>query len=192
MSNQSFLVPLLSATLGALAAGLLRILLDRYDRARHRQSVLKAFAAEVGILCWIIRHHYHPDRWRLLAHRVEGGEEARLVLDLSQNHFVIFENLAREIGILRREESVTIIEFYKILMIAIESVGLKSLYSTNPQNMRFTAGIIEVGLRLGDRIVELPKDGLLRPVLHQPVDWSARLKEALDEPTASDALSNDD
>lgn len=114
MTTNSLLIPILSATLGALAAGLLRTVLNGLDRSRNRLSILKAFAGEVGILCWIVRHQYHPDRWRLIADRIEHGEAMRLALDLSENYFVAYENLSREIGHLRADEASVIIEFYTI------------------------------------------------------------------------------
>lgn len=190
MTTNSLLIPIVSATLGALAAGLLRTLLDWLDRSRNRQSILKAFAGEVGILCWIVRHQYHPDRWRLIADRIEGGETTRLALDLSENYFVVYENLSREIGHLRADGAAIIIEFYTICKIAIDTVGMQSVYSTNPQNMRFAANLIEVGLQLGDRIARLPRDGRSALPLGPPHDWTSTYTGALTSEESADRGMN--
>lgn len=175
MAPDAFSLSVLSATLGALSAGLFRTGLEWIDRNRSRQAILKAFASEVAILCWIIRHQYHPDRWRLIANRIEGGEPVRLTLDLSQNFFVTHESLAREIGNLDRAEAALITEFYTICKIAIDTVGVHSVYASVPQNMRFAAGILETALKLGDRIVVLPKGVTPKSLLGEPCDWSSTL-----------------
>lgn len=178
MINPSIISPLTSALLGAICAGILNTLANVSARERERQSILKALAADVGILTWIIRHQYHPARLRLAASEIEAGRPARIAVAPSFDYFRLFGSLGADIGRLSAKQTVAITQFYKICKIVIDTLGQHSPYKDYPQNMRFAAWLLETVLRLGDHIQKMPKEKSDLDLLGKPFDWPAALGSA--------------
>lgn len=151
----------LAALLGAVVAGIIPFFVGRLDKRKQQEAVVRAIAAEVATLCEFIRLQAYPDNYAIAAKVAAAGLQSEMMpIDAKQNYFVVYEAVAPSIGSLSGEQASQIARFYSLLKIAMDTARPDSLFPATEQNLNFMHALSVEILKIGDAIVQFPRDPL--------------------------------
>lgn len=153
-------VPIMAALLGAIAAGLFRVLETRAERKRRRGSILKALASEVSTICQMIEAEGYREGLAELvaASQRDDWDGTTYKSDIRSNHFTVFEALASDLGELDGEHAREIVKFYSWCKYALDGLRPDSLvHQSNDKDLKQEsiiglAALVEAILDLGAKI----------------------------------------
>ena len=154
-----------AALIGALAAGLLQTILAEVDRRRERRSVLTAIVSEVSVICELVRFRRYIPTLEKIIDYMKFNKEKKFdtLVDIRENYFIVFENLAASLGKLKSEEAASIVKFYALCRAVVDSVHRDGVVTqiSDPaivlESHKQLKHLIEELLKLGDSIVQFPK-----------------------------------
>ena len=155
----------IAALLGALAAGLVQTLLNLRTRNSETETLMVAIAAEVDSICRLIRIQQYQNTVDLaLRHlRAEGAIPFTIVVDLKADYFTVYNAIGSQIGRLKPNHALKIVNFYAFCKAAIDSTRPDGIMVGETRlevlqgNLEVVAVLLDAILRLGDEIVQLPK-----------------------------------
>lgn len=157
---------LLAAIFGAIVAGGIQTIIAVCDRRRERDSMVSAIAVEVHAICELIRFRKYIAFLSQMIDEMEADESLiyRPVIDIRQNYFFVFEAIAAKIGQIPASDSRKIVRFYALSRSAIDSAYRDGAMADNDdrnvalENCRQLRGILREILRVGDEVVQIPKN----------------------------------
>lgn len=163
---------IIAALLGALAVGGLQTIFAFTDRRRMRKSTLMAIAAEVQIICTLIRHQRYLEGFKEALEEIEARQwqGGSLTMDIRSHYFSVFESNTPNLGTLETDHIVKIVRFYGYCKSAIDCTRPDGPFAGGVTadeaegNIRSVVAILENILRLGDAIIQLPESPTLTGV----------------------------
>jgi len=165
VTDGSVWIPLLSAFIGAIAAGLLQTIIAVCDRKKKSEAVLTALSSEVDSICRLIRYRgYLEDVDRELAN-IESVDisQLQIIIDIRSNYFSVYEGSVHELGFLKPEQSAKITKFYAYCKSFIDTcrpdgprLSIKNLDEAK-LFLQSEKSLLEAILFLGDTIIQMPK-----------------------------------
>lgn len=145
---------LLSAALGALAAGLFGLLIERTKRHNEMLSIANAFMGEIKALLIKVEERKYI---KILRRSSETGEFIQI--PAKQNYFEVYQKNCDKIGILPARLTLEIAKFYIFAKAFVEDLQIycsdyraeyKDLYK---QNYRELADLLEIINHIGTKVV---------------------------------------
>ena len=164
---------LFGALFGAIAAGLIRLIDDVFERRRRRESTFVAIAAEVRTICDLIRHQEYLEAVQEQTALIRTGNWSgeQYVIDIRANYFSVYESLSGELGLLKPHDITKIVSFYSHCKSAIDSTRpdgpmSKGAIAKDIQgNLVSLEGTLSAVLILGDDILSRTRKPLLPALL---------------------------
>lgn len=155
---------IIAALLGAFAAGLIQTILSLRTRKHETETLLVAIAAEVDSICRLIRAqgYEHSVRETLQYLHTQDAGVTTIIVDLKADYFTVFNGLNAQIGRLKPNQALKIVNFYAFCKAAIDSTRPDGIMVGEDRmdivrgNLEIVASLLEAILRLGDEIVQMP------------------------------------
>ena len=155
----------IAALLGAIAAGLVQTLLNLRTRKHETETILVAIAAEVDSVCRLIRVQQYQGAidGAIQQLQVPDAQPFTVVVDLKADYFTVYNALSSQIGRLKPNDALKIVNFYAFCKAAIDSTRPDGIMVGETRldvlhgNLQVVALLIDAILRLGDEIVQLPE-----------------------------------
>lgn len=163
MSGALSWLPLLTALLGAVGAGLFQTFQKRWERKKESEATLAAIVMEVRAICRLMRlRGYLPHAQRVLEAVLADSESpATVVADIREDYFSVFGALSSKLGLLKPEDGALIVEFYSVCKSIIDSCRPDGIMTSNEnwemavENMRQFVKLLDRALRVGDEVAQL-------------------------------------
>lgn len=163
---------LISALIGAIAAGLFQTISASFDRRRNSEAALTAIASEVDAICCLIRHQHYLESFETLVEQIDDGtwEGHVWIIDIRSNYFTVYEALAQQLGHLTPLQANRIVNFYAFCKSAIDSTrpdgptAERFDHDDRVNAIRGTALLLRAILALGGEITAFPKKKLVDPL----------------------------
>lgn len=154
----------IAALLGALAAGLVQTILNLRTRNHESETLLVAIAAEVDSICRLIRVQQYQGavNHALQELHEDGALPFTIIVDLKADYFTVYNALSSQIGRLRPNHALKIVNFYAFCKATIDSTRPDGIMVDEQRmevlqgNLQVVSMLLDAILRLGDEIVQLP------------------------------------
>ena len=151
--------------IGAVATGILQLIVGIWDRKREAENILTAIASEVDSLCRLIRHQRYAEEIGAISDSIKNDmwNGTSYIIDIRENYFSVYEGLSTKLGMLRPTDTAKIVNFYAYCKSAIDSTRIDGPHAASGDTPESAANMVSVGvllsaiLALGDEIVLLPK-----------------------------------
>ena len=124
-------VPIAAAMLGAIAAGIFKIVNDILDRRRERASILVALTSEVDAIREVIEASGIIEKLKSVAEGTTNWSDVKCE-QLEANHFTVFDALASKLGVLGEKQSRDVVRFYSRARNFSEMVNAERAIRTSP------------------------------------------------------------
>lgn len=168
MSAMPAWVPLLAAFIGAIVGGGLKAIIDLVDRNREDEAILIALASEIRAICALLRAQDYVGHITAFLKMLDDnpGHTTPIVIDLRSDYFSVFHALADKLGRLDPAAVAAVVRFYlncKTIVDSSRPDGVAALPRPNEELKRNLRGLLELlnhTLRLGDQVVQMPKQPL--------------------------------
>lgn len=167
MSATPVWIPLVSALIGAIAAGLFQTIQKMIDRRNEREATLSALVMEVRAICSLMRlRRYLPNAEAILHEATDDPEfNATIIADLREDYFSVFNALSPKLGLLRPEDGARIVEFYHSCKSIKDSCHPDGVMIDNQdkslaiENLSQFVALLNNALRVGDQVSQLSTVG---------------------------------
>lgn len=152
----------LSALVGSAIGGGVTALLNISDRRSRARSVTVAIEAEVAAICELLRSREFLEVYSGFCDKIDAGTWTAadsLTVDVHTNHFVVFEGLAADLGLVEPDKLQNFIRFYNFAKSWLNLTRPDgALVDNTPEQMKLelkaVVDTLENLLELGDKIAE--------------------------------------